>query len=474
MLILLVMSINGGERHRKEARDFPPVPSPGSKRPGRSRVRNGVGRAQKEPPASVATSGDQADKRSNNPGTGAWRLERERIAGRGFFPIGTWRCLWLGFQSWLVFWVVLVMLSLVSWSLAAQLPSMRSTTWRDALAVGNGAFALSFGGAYGSDTMRFSLTPWGLTVFVGFLLVVSLRAAKPVNAVALLWGVLAFVLPASVCLLVAGLYLQVGWAFAVLACFALIVFLRVASRFTWWKFSCDTDANGAWSWILLSFRLVRAISRVALVVAALVLLVGIATGWDVMVRIWGSLHAGVFGSVVLVLAVLAYLPTMLVWASCWVVGPGFTMGTGTVFSPGQVTSGDLPPIPFLAWLPQVSLGWWTVVIPIVAGILGGVFMSRRHGLPLSDTLLSLAFTLLVLLGGGYVGLNAAGGALGPGRLSGVGPVDTALYAGVIAWGIPFVVSMILGHRLVVRALAGFSYKISGKSVDNLPTVPLDL
>lgn len=483
-----MMSIYGGKGRRRDTADFPTVPSRGSKRPGRISSRGDKKRLHPRTTTGDTTPGDAATSAANpaTPGTptdpkalaaattDTRQDSNSQASHRGVFPPGTWRALWLGFQSWLVFWAFLVMLALASWALTAGQPALATTTWRDALAVGNGAFAMSFAATLGTPTLKFSLVPWGLTCFVGFLLVVSLRAAKPANPWALGWGLVAFALPTGVCLAWAGTHLSVWTAFATLGIFLLVVFLAVARRMSWWNLGAVFPDGKPWPWLLLSGRLVRALTRVALGFSVVVLLAGIIWGWGDMTRIWAGLHPGSIGSVVLALGALAYLPTLLVWAASWLVGSGFSVGQGTVFSPMQVISGDLPPVPFLAWLPQTTVGWWPVAIPIIAGILGGLLMSRRHEVPLSDTLLALAFTLAILLGGGFVIISAVSGSLGAGRLIAVGPSPATLYAGVIAWGIPYSATLILAHRRTVSAATRFAYRISGKNLELLPTTQLEV
>lgn len=465
------MSSNGGRRRRKDTRDFPTVPSLGSKRPGRISPR---GEKKHTQPAITPDTDLQSTPTESPAVRESWRFRDLRPTRADIFPAGSWRALWLGFQSWLVFWAFLVMLAVVSWLPTGQMPSMQGTTWKDALAVGNGVFAMSFGAMFHASGLQFSLVPWGLTCFVGLLLAVSLKAAKPATPWALLWGILAFAIPSVPCLTMARLWLQVWPTSLIFPGFLLVVFLVVGRRLPWWNLGMVFSRGKSWSWFLLAGRLVRALSLMTLLISGIGVITGLVIGWKDLARIWSSLNPGALGSVVLVLGLLAYLPTLLVWAASWLSGPGFTVGTGTIFSPGQVISGDLPPVPFLAGLPQVALGWWPIAIPVIAGIVTGLLMSRRHEEPFVDTLLSLAMTLAVLLGGGFVIITATTGAIGQGRLANVGPSTATLYAGVIAWGIPYVAALLLGHRQVSQAATRFSYKISGKNADNLPTTQLEM
>jgi len=46
-----------------------------------------------------------------------------------------------------------------------------------------------------------------------------------------------------------------------------------------------------------------------------------------------ALNPGIFGSVLLLLASLCYLPNSVIWAVAYMLGPGFSFGIGTAISP---------------------------------------------------------------------------------------------------------------------------------------------
>jgi Family of unknown function (DUF6350) len=168
-----------------------------------------------------------------------------------------------------------------------------------------------------------------------------------------------------------------------------------------------------------------------------------------------ELNPGIFGSVLLLLASLCYLPNAVIWAIAYMLGPGFAFGIGTVVSPAGSALGAIPAFPMLATLPVGSkaafpawLGFFVLVMPYLAGALAGLMTVRIAPTPTLE-----AAPLWGLVSGGCVALvigiaaKFSGGGLGAGRLATVGPsggevgvvallevgVTAALVAGAANW-----------------------------------------
>ena len=151
-----------------------------------------------------------------------------------------------------------------------------------------------------------------------------------------------------------------------------------------------------------------------------------------------ALGAGVVGSVLLLLAQLAYVPNAVIWAVCFTLGPGFAFGAGTVVAPTGAALGPLPMFPMLAAMPSgahASLpGWVSVgmlVVPYLAGAFGGVLLVRAAPSPAAEIAPLWGFACGVATGA-VIGVLAAfsGGPLGSGRLAVVGP--SGWQAGLVA------------------------------------------
>src|SRR5690606_25669877 len=148
-----------------------------------------------------------------------------------------------------------------------------------------------------------------------------------------------------------------------------------------------------------------------------------------------ALAPGRLGAVVLVLAPLAFVPTLVVGGLAWLAGPGFAVGEGTLFSPTEVVAAPLPAVPVLGVLPQPGapgLGW-VVLAPLVVGAGVGLWLHRRRfqqtwweallsGVVATGTVALTAAVLCV----------AASGGIGPGRLATVRAAAPAV-AGALAW-----------------------------------------
>lgn len=184
-----------------------------------------------------------------------------------------------------------------------------------------------------------------------------------------------------------------------------------------------------------------------------------------------SLAPGPFGSALLLLAEIAYLPNSVIWAVSYTLGPGFAFGMGTAVSPSGSALGALPAFPMLAALPTGAgpafpawLGFLVLAVPYLAGGLAGLVVIRIAPTPFLESA-----PLWGLLTGGLAGVvlgvlaRVSGGPLGSGRLASVGPngpeaglvallevgVTAALVAGAGNW-------LILRHHMRRIAAAGLA------------------
>jgi Family of unknown function (DUF6350) len=192
-----------------------------------------------------------------------------------------------------------------------------------------------------------------------------------------------------------------------------------------------------------------------------------------------ALNPGVFGSVLLLLASLCYLPNSVIWAIAYMLGPGFAFGIGTAVSPSGSALGKVPAFPMLAAMPvgdkaafPAWLGFFVLVMPYVAGALAGLMMVRIAPTPTLEA--APAWGLVTGTSAAVViGFCAkfSGGSLGAGRLASVGPaggevglvavlevgVTAALVAGAANW-------LIIRHhirRLTAQAQESGNVRMSG-------------
>ena len=168
-----------------------------------------------------------------------------------------------------------------------------------------------------------------------------------------------------------------------------------------------------------------------------------------------ALAPGLVGGGLLLLAQIAYVPNAVVWSICYTLGPGFAFGTGTVVAPTGSALGPLPMLPMLAALPagphSSMPGWASMLmlsVPYLAGAFGGLLTARAAPTPAVELAPLWGFACGVATGIA-LGLLAAfaGGPLGSGRLTAVGPsgwqvgvvsvlevgVAAAVTAGLVNW-----------------------------------------
>jgi hypothetical protein len=179
-----------------------------------------------------------------------------------------------------------------------------------------------------------------------------------------------------------------------------------------------------------------------------------------LVAVSGVVHSDQIGAVaarldpdlpgVLVLGVItaAIVPNAVVWASAYVLGPGFAVGADTSVAPGGVELGLVPALPPLGALPVSgpgALGWLVLVGPVVAGIIAGLVIRRRLA-TVRDTALCAAMTIGLAALTMAVLAALSGGPAGAGRLGVIGPVPwqvAAATAGLV--GVPALVVSLVGR-----------------------------
>lgn len=394
------------------------------------------------------------------------------------WPSHSWLMLILGAQAWVIPWLLVCLSAVAVWNPVASLPTLRGTTWGSALGIGNLIFSLGLGATWHEAKLSFTLCPWGLTLLIWVLPVSSLRRVKVASPWGLAWGLLGFALPAATGLGVAA------WSFPALSWIpaAMLQLVFLVGFFLWeWARNPHWTKPSWWpgdfrlpDWVRFARRALQVVIWVGAALSLVLLLWAMFQGWTEMQRLWKALNPGVIGSIAVVFAALAYLPTALAWAMSWLVGPGFTAGEGTIYSPGSVQGGQLPPLPFFAWFPSVEVGWWPLAVPVAVALLVGILQGRRHSLRFPDTALAMAVFLVAYLVLGYILVWATGGSLGTQRLAYLGPTQAVVYAGVLAWGVPFAAGVLLAHPWAWQFASRFAARVSGKNFSELPTVRIEL
>ena len=187
--------------------------------------------------------------------------------------------------------------------------------------------------------------------------------------------------------------------------------------------------------------LVRWILRCWLAVALVALVVALVLDFSTAANIVSQLGTDAGDTAVLGLLTMAVVPNAALFSSAYLMGPGFTVGTGTLVSPGAVVLGPLPLFPLLAALPDAgpTPGWtgWLMASPVLIAFVAAALAHRARPAATWDQA-AIRGCAGGLVAGLLLGLltTFAGGAVGPGRMADVGPfqVDVLLHA-VTAFGI---------------------------------------
>ncbi|GAA1965667.1 DUF6350 family protein [Nocardioides panacihumi] len=204
-------------------------------------------------------------------------------------------------------------------------------------------------------------------------------------------------------------------------------------------------ASIALAWLPPTIRAAAAGARATLLawltVSLLVLLISLAVDWSTAANVMSQLHTDAGASTLYTLLTATVLPNATLFSGSYLLGPGFTVGVGTLVSPGAVVLGPMPMFPLLAALPDAGStpAWtsWLVLLAPLTGAVGAIRAQRRHPTTRWDE-----GAIRGLAGGVCAGVafgilaGLAGGAVGPGRMADVAPyaLDACVRA-VLAFGV---------------------------------------
>jgi ABC-type amino acid transport substrate-binding protein len=187
--------------------------------------------------------------------------------------------------------------------------------------------------------------------------------------------------------------------------------------------------------------IVRRLLLLWLAVSALAFAVALLSDLSTAANVLSQLDADAGATLLILVVSLLLLPNALAFSGSYLLGPGFTVGTGTLVAPSVVVLGPLPSFPMLAALPEEgpTASWtaWLIVLPPLVAFLAVVLHQRRAPLFRYEE-----GAVRGVSGGVVAGLlfglvaSLAGGAVGPGRMQDVAPYafDTMLHA-VTSFGI---------------------------------------
>lgn len=209
------------------------------------------------------------------------------------------------------------------------------------------------------------------------------------------------------------------------------------------------------AWVDPALQLARTTALVVVVLAAAVLVLAAVDGVPRVSRLHDALSGGGFIALLgQVLLQVAWLPDALIWAVSWLVGPGFRVGEGSLFSPDAVIAGPVPALPMLGLLPASPLGGegssvgLYVPLLLTLAALAATWRARHAlaALTLGQSVRAGTGATALLTAGTWFACLAASGPIGPGRLTVVGPATaTTVLLVAVETGVGLVVGCVLVH-----------------------------
>ncbi len=347
---------------------------------------------------------------------------------------------------------------------------------RDALRVGALGWLLGHGSGVRVDGVPVTVVPLGLTVLCAWVLwrvgrwVGESVSGHGPDADAISDGARDWTVPVSSVLLALGYALVVAVTTAVAGSSATApnggraVLWSLVLGLTFGAAGIAVGSGRAAIWVAVLPGSIRAAARICrtvlltrMLVCLLVLGAALALDLGTAVNVTAQLHPSAGDATVFTLLSAVLVPNAAVFSGAYLLGPGFTVGVGTLVSPTAVSIGALPMFPMLAALPDNGepaawVGYLVVLAPLSAAVATLRAQRRMPTTRWSEALLR------GLMGGVLAGLcvgvlaGVAGGAVGPGRMSEVGPLalDTCVHA-VVGLGLGSVVGALLAVLPARRA-----------------------
>ncbi len=190
-----------------------------------------------------------------------------------------------------------------------------------------------------------------------------------------------------------------------------------------------------------TLTLVRTMLLAWLAVSLAAFAIALVVDFDTAANIMSQLDASAGDTVLFVVVSVLVLPNAIAFSGSYLLGPGFTVGTGTLVTSQSAVIGALPMFPMLAALPDngPAPSWtaWLLPVPVLVAALAAARVQRSFPTIRWDEGALRGCAGGIGAGAGFAIVCAfAGGAVGPGRMRDVDPlVGDVLLQAVTAFGI---------------------------------------
>lgn len=348
-------------------------------------------------------------------------------------------------------WTTVTVFAIFAYAATVSSPTLGNVDWHDAARAGTSIFLLAMGGPAEVENASVSLMPLSVTLFIWWFVCRSFLAMGIDS-----WAQAASAAASSfVFTLLVGLAALPGAGRFGGAAGAAVLTCAAMARARWRTSRPD---GRVWNLLEGCRGELRPVLRALAVVSVGLLVVALVLGRSAVAAVNGYYVQGAVGAVMLTLVQLAYLPNIVVWVASFALGAGFSVGRGTDFSAFGVTSLQLPAIPVFGALPSpgVRMAWLPVLLACLA-LAWFVWRSRAYS-SLKEASAAAGACLGCLLALGIAAAFLSGGAIGPGRMSDVGPRPLPLGLGfALAIGLPCVLGLV-----APRAAAALRSRATGR------------
>lgn len=181
---------------------------------------------------------------------------------------------------------------------------------------------------------------------------------------------------------------------------------------------------------------------------ALLLAASLTMHFGQVLTLTDALGPGPVGGFLLLVVCMSLVPSAAIYALSYAVGPGFALGTGSSVSIAGSHVGALPALPLLGAVPSgassPAYAYAVLAVPIVAGLVAGILAIVRGSGVRAEVAALRALGAGPVAGLAVLAMTwAAGGGVGTGRLSALGPspvlvalvttAEVGVLAAVTAW-----------------------------------------
>lgn len=331
----------------------------------------------------------------------------------------------------------LMLLAIVSLS-AWMLDPGGAQEWAQMLEAAAAGWLAGHGLPIAVGTATVSLLPLGFGLLGIAALVLASRWATTASAVARGGEAAAVIVGTTLAYALVGMatavlarHLDVAPTRALVTCGAVAAVVSTISVM-WWSGIARPDRMSAAVRATASAAVAAVL--VLLIEGAVALIVALVLRSSDIGALMAPLNLGASGGLLITVLSLAYLPVAILWATAYLLGPGFVIGGDATLSPlYDATPSTMPGFPMLAALPAdtPTYGMALPAVTLVAGVIAGLILRRRGCTGAFGAGLALASALLAGAIIGILGLAASGG-LGIDRLAHLGPSALPLALATVA------------------------------------------